>query len=93
MLHLLERVSDEFDLVIIDSPPVLGIADALILSNRAVATLFVIESNKTNQKSLANALERLRMGYGNVIGFVLSKSKNLKSEAYTYKYGDAERIG
>ncbi len=93
MLHLLERVSDEFDLVIIDSPPVLGIADALILSNRAVATLFVIESNKTNQTSLANALERLRMGYGNVIGFVLSKSKDLKSEAYTYKYGDAERIG
>jgi capsular exopolysaccharide synthesis family protein len=93
MLNLLEHVSDEFDLVIIDSPPVLGIADALILSNRAVATLFVIESNKTNQKSLENALERLRMGYGNVIGFVLSKSKDLKSEAYTYKYGDAERIG
>jgi len=93
MLHLLERVSDEFDLVIIDSPPVLGIADALILSNRSVATLFVIESNKTNQSSLANALERLRMGYGNVIGFVLTKSKDLKSEAYTYKYGDVERIG
>lgn len=93
MLSLLERMSDQFDLIILDSPPVLGLADALILSNRSVATLFVIESNKTNQQSLSDALERLRMGYGNVIGFVLSKSKKLKSKAYTYKYGDAERTG
>lgn len=93
MLNLLESVADQFELIILDSPPVLGLADALILSNRSVATLFVIESNKTNQQSLSDALERLRMGYGNVIGFILSKSKKLKSKEYTYKYGDAERLG
>lgn len=92
MLSLLENVADQFDLIVLDSPPVLGLADALILSNRSVATLFVIESNKTNQQSLSDALERLRMGYGNVIGFVLSKSKKLKSKEYTYKYGDSERL-
>ncbi|CAA6828378.1 MAG: Capsular exopolysaccharide family [uncultured Thiotrichaceae bacterium] len=85
LMELLENASNEFDHVIIDSPPVLGLADALILSNRSNATIFAVASNQTKKAHLENALKRLRLGYGNVVGFVLTKSKSTKKDYYSYE--------
>lgn len=82
MIELLEYAREEYDHIVIDSPPVLGLADALILSNRADITLFVVASNETKQPHLLDALKRLRLGYGNVTGFVLTKVKSSKSDYY-----------
>lgn len=82
MIELLEYAKEEYDHIIIDSPPVLGLADALILSNRADITLFIAASNETKSPHLLDALKRLRLGYGNVVGFVLTKVKSSKSDYY-----------
>ena len=84
MLELLEYAATEYDHVIIDSPPVLGLADALILANRSNATLFVVASGETRRSHLADALKRLKLGYANVIGYVLTKAKSSKSDYYSY---------
>ena len=91
MLELLKYVSDQYDLVIIDSPPVMGLADALILSNRSSATLFIVSSHEARKSHILGALERLKMGYGNVIGFVLTKAREGKKTGYgyDYEYGDS----
>lgn len=85
LMELLENASSEFDHVIIDSPPVLGLADALILSNRSNATVFAVASNQTKKAHLEDALKRLKLGYGNVVGFVLTKSKSTKKDYYSYE--------
>lgn len=85
MIGLLDYAIEEYDHVIIDSPPVLGLADALILSNRADVTLFVVASNETKRPHLLDALKRLRLGYGNVVGFVLTKAKSSKLDYYNYE--------
>ncbi len=84
LIELLEYCGHEFEHIIIDSPPLLGLADALILANRADATLFAVACEETKKEHLSDALERLKMGYGNVLGFVLTKAKSSKNNYYSY---------
>jgi capsular exopolysaccharide synthesis family protein len=86
MLELLDYASDHFDYILIDSPPVMGLADALILSNRSVATLFAVASHESKKTQVSDALERLRQGYGNVIGFILTKAKSSSGSYYNYEH-------
>ena len=85
LMDLLDYAREKYDHIIIDSPPVLGLADALILSNRADITLFVVASHETKSPNLLDALKRLRLGYGNVVGFVLTKAKSSKSDLYSHE--------
>ena len=87
MVSLLDQASDQYDLVIVDSPPVVGLADALVLANRSTATLLVVASHQTTKSQLNHALSRIRMGYGNVIGFAFTKARNQKASSYIYDYG------
>ena len=87
MVELLEKASDKYDLVILDSPPIVGLADSLVLANRASATLFVVASHQTTKSQLASALKRIRMGFGNVIGFAFTKTRKQETSSYIYDYG------
>ena len=89
---LLALGSEIFDLIIIDGPPVMGLADAQLLSNIAAATVFVVNSGLTSKHSIRNALKRLRFARGNVIGTVLTKYDS-KNENYGYGYGYAYGYG
>ena len=73
LTKLLSPESSQFDHIIIDGPPVLGIADSIVLSNRVDATLFVIESAKTRKASIRAALKRLHLSGVYPLGAVLTK--------------------
>ena len=92
LLELLEYASNEYDHIILDSPPVLGLADALILANRSNATLFVVASNETKKAHITDAIKRLQLGYANIIGFILTKAKSSKNDYYSHDsyYGYSE---
>ena len=64
---------DQYDVVIIDGPPVLGLADAPRLSSVADATVFVIEANRTSKDDAKIALKRLGDAGADQIGLVISK--------------------
>lgn len=70
---MIERLTGIYDTVIVDSAPVLGIADAIILSRQVEATIFVIETGETSVKAAQNALQRLAAGGAHVVGAVLTK--------------------
>ena len=82
MIDLCEKVKQAFDHIIIDSPPVLGLADALVLSNRADATAFVVSSDKATGPEVKNALANLEKGYANIVGLVFTKSKDISNNRY-----------
>ncbi len=73
MLSLLSIASEKFDQVIIDGPPVMGLADAPILANMATGTLLVIETGETRIAVARNALKRLMVARAHVVGALLTK--------------------
>lgn len=90
MFSFLTLAVEKFDIVIIDGPPVLGLADAPLLGNLADATVLIIEAGITRVDHMRDALKRLRSSHSIVIGGVLTKVKARDSsygyEAY-YQYG------
>jgi Mrp family chromosome partitioning ATPase len=57
---LLNQARQNFDVVIIDSPPVLGLADAPMLAALADGVVFVVEADRSRHGSLKGAMRRLR---------------------------------
>ena len=63
LLELLDRAEAMgFDKIILDAPPVLGIADAIVLGNQVQDMLFVVRVGSTKMSNIRDALRRLRMG-------------------------------
>lgn len=85
MAMTLHFCAKKFDLVIVDSPPVMGLSDAPILSRQVDATLLVVSAKQVSRKSAKNALARLRSAGGNVVGATLTKFK-VDSLDYNYAY-------
>jgi len=60
MLDFLKLVATRFDVVLIDGPPVIGLADAIVLSKLARGTIFVAPVGHTRYGNLEGAVKRLR---------------------------------
>ena len=87
---LLERLKREVDLVILDSPPVLAVADARILAAKADATILVIDSGRTRAAAVRKALQALVAANADILGVVLNKvRKSSRSYEYYYDYSAA----
>lgn len=89
MTELLAQLSDQFDVVVLDGPPVLGLADAPILAVLADATLLVVEANNGSRGATKSAIRRLQAAHANVLGAILTKFDPRKSSAssyYEYEY-------
>ncbi|MFC7371397.1 CpsD/CapB family tyrosine-protein kinase [Fictibacillus iocasae] len=85
MKELLAEASAEFDLILFDSPPVLAVTDAQILSNITDGSILVVKSGGTEQDQAVKAKEMLMTGQGKLLGVVLN-SKNQKNDDYYYYY-------
>lgn len=94
LMSLISLSLEVFDLVIIDGPPILGIADAPLLSNAAEATAFVIGAGIARAGSVRGALKRLDLAKSPLIGSVVTKVDARRSGygyggRYGYGYGYA----
>jgi polysaccharide biosynthesis transport protein len=81
------RLADHFDIVLIDSPPVLPVTDAVVLSRQVDATLLVVAAGQTRRGELQRAAEKLEQVDAPVIGMVLNEVTRLGSTGYGYQYG------
>lgn len=73
MQGLLENTKREFDQIILDGPPVLGLADALILASLSSATLLTVRAEHTRMAVLENAMTRLRRSQAPLAGILLNR--------------------
>jgi capsular exopolysaccharide synthesis family protein len=85
---LLDQALAIYDHVVIDGPPVLGFADAPLLSSSVEGTLFVLESRGTGRRQALGALRRLNFGRAHVLGAVLTKfqASKTRNDGYDYSY-------
>lgn len=91
MPELLDTLAAHFDLILLDSPPVLGLADAPLLSTLVEGVVMVIQSDRSRRGSLKSSLRRLRAARANILGGVLTifdpaKTGNRYTEYYGYSY-------
>ena len=94
MSKVLDKVTKMFDYVVIDGPPVLGLADAPLLSSQCEGTLMVVEAGAIRRTAALNAVNRLRAADANIVGGILTKFNATKSGyGYGYGYGYGEDGG
>src|SRR5262249_706368 len=86
VFSLLSVGLEVFDLIVIDGPPVMGLADAPLLSSATAATVFVIGAGQPRAGQVVGALKRLHHARGTILGTVLTKF-DIKNSAYGYGYG------
>jgi Mrp family chromosome partitioning ATPase len=86
LFSLLSTGLEVFDLIVLDGPPVVGLADAPLLSSAASASIVVVGAGQVRAGMVRAALGRLRYARGNVIGTVLTKY-DAKQAGYGYGYG------
>jgi capsular exopolysaccharide synthesis family protein len=77
---------ERFDLVLIDSPPLLPVTDAAILSRYADATLMLAAAGQTRRGDLQRAVEKLDQVGATILGVVLNKVTRQNGRAYGYSY-------
>lgn len=82
---LAEEASEVYDIVILDAPPVMGLADAPLIAWVASGTLLTVEAGRTSRAQAKAAIRRLRMANARLLGVVLTKF-NSRQAAYGYGY-------
>lgn len=85
--EVLRKLCEQFDYVILDAPPILGVADARILAAKADRVLYLVQWNKTPLRAAQSAIDILQECGANVAGALLTKV-NVKDQA-RYGYGDS----
>lgn len=70
---LLTSVSDQYDLIVLDAPPVMALADSVEMAASAKATVFVVEAGSAHFGQAKNAVTRLRRGHANIVGCIVTK--------------------
>ena len=92
---IITEAADRFDLVVIDGPPTIGLADSPLLAAAAGNVMFVVESGRTRTRAAIEALNRLEATGTHVLGVALTKARdgiggygyNRYGYGYGYGYG------
>lgn len=84
MSFLLAFLKQRFDVMILDTPPILPASDALLLSPQVDGVIMIVKTGQINRNLVKKALEQLQMAQANILGVVLNQS-DFKRHGY-YKY-------
>lgn len=90
---LISRLRAEFDVIIIDSPPVLPVADAMVLAKYADAMMLVCSAARTKRLALRRAAEKLSQVNVPVVGLIMGEVTRQDGYGYGYGYGYKEAYG
>jgi len=86
-VEILAEMKQRYDTVIIDSPPLLPVSDALVISQQVGGVLVVVRAGQTSRHGLRHALRGLRAVQAPVLGVVLNYLSPKKGQGYGYGYG------
>ena len=81
---LLITLSDKYDTIFIDAPPVDAVTDAVIISQQVSGTVLVIRQNSTEKEALVRTVHALNTVNANILGYVLNA---VDYEKFSYRYG------
>jgi len=89
MEKLAETLAQNYDYVIYDSPPVMAVTDAVLLSRLVDGTIVIFDHGKVNRQEAVEALEQFKKVQANVVGLVINNMPHGRSyyNGYQYYYG------
>jgi polysaccharide biosynthesis transport protein len=88
--NIVESLLREFDRVVIDSPPVNAVSDALLVAASAHATCLVVRAGKTPKRAIRRAINQLHVAHASLAGFVFNRLpiQGRSAGYYYYYYGE-----
>jgi len=86
MSQLMEHLEQQADVLVFDSPPILAVTDAAVLSRQVDGVLVVVEAGKTREGEARRAMEELAKVDAPVLGVVLNKVPMRRRGGYGYYY-------
>jgi len=86
MSYLMAFLKKKFDVILIDSPPILPASDALLLSPQTDGTIMIIHAGLVNREVIKKAVDQLRNAKANLIGAVINKADTSENGYYKYYY-------
>jgi polysaccharide biosynthesis transport protein len=89
MAGLLDRLTASYDMVVLDSPPLLPVTDAAVLSKLAGGALVVVGADRIHRPQLQETLASLETAGAHVLGIVLNKIDRREASTYSYDSGYA----
>lgn len=87
---LISQLSESYDSIVVDAPPVMGLADAPRIASQVEGVVFVVQANATRARSARFSIARLASSHARILGVVLARFEARR--AY-YGYGDAYGYG
>ena len=89
----LAQLSELFDIVVIDSPPVELVSDALVISAQATGVIYVVKALDTPYQLVRKGIQRLRRADGQILGVALNRLDFAKAEKYYGEYSGYGKYG
>lgn len=89
MAELVNELSEEYDYIVLDLPPVTAVTDALVASKIVDGLIVVVRCDYADRNSLNETLRQIRLVNGKVLGFVMTcanSSSSIYSKKYRYRY-------
>lgn len=85
--ELINRLREEFDYVILDSPPVIAVSDALYIAKLADTVIFIVAQNEAKRAVINEALNTLKQNKVHILGTILTQVDTSDADVYSYSYG------
>jgi capsular exopolysaccharide synthesis family protein len=91
LAQLLREAEEEYDLVVVDGPPLLGLPEPLQMAAAVDAVVVIALAGETEHQALASSLGSLQRIRANVVGLVLNEARHSTSNGYHY-YGYSKMV-
>ncbi|OMF21239.1 capsular biosynthesis protein [Paenibacillus sp. FSL H8-0548] len=88
MANLLKQAREQFDMIIVDTPPIMSVTDAQIVAVQSDGVVLVVDSGKVKKDVVLKAKASLDHVKAKLIGVVLNKINRNHSDIYSYYYGE-----
>jgi len=89
MQQLLDRLGKLYDLIIIDTPPVLAVSDANLIASVSGSTVLVVRPNAQSERELEETAQRLDRAGARLVGMIFNAMPRRRSEKRSYGYAAA----
>lgn len=86
MDEILEKLNKQFDYIIIDTPPINVVSDALVVAAKSTGLIMVVKDNYIDRTDFERALNSIELAGVRILGSVLNSANEQKSKSYRYRY-------
>lgn len=93
MSRMLEHMSEIYDFILVDTPPVGVVSDVCVVGNMLDGVLFLVRQNYTEKDSVARGIKQLEISGAKLMGFVLNGSDKSRGSRYSKKYKYKSKYG